>query len=169
MITAGSAAELNGAPLSTILTLSLITGLGKTLGASILYIIGDIAEDFVLKSFGKFWGISHNTVEEIGSKLEHGIKDIIVLAFLRAMPAFPGTPVALACGMIKLNFYRYFIATFIGTSIRSLIFGYIGYVGFEKYQNILNGVNSIESILTILGIVGLAVFIYIMRKRNDIE
>jgi membrane protein DedA with SNARE-associated domain len=144
----------------------LITAVGKTLGSIILYFLGDKAEDLVLKRFGKFLGISHQTVENFGSKFEHKTKDIFILSFLRMMPIFPGTPVALACGMIKINFYRYVLATYIGTTLRSIIYGYIGYIGIERYQNILENANTIEAIITILGLVVAGVVFYLMRKKS---
>lgn len=169
MTTAGGFLKLDGGLLIGIIWLSLIAAVGKTLGSMILYWGADIAEDIVVGKFGKYLGLSHKAIENIGSKFKGGWKDIAVMTVLRAIPVIPGAPVAVTAGLIKLNQKTYIIGTYLGTFIRSLFFAYIGYIGAESYENLISGLDSIESILTVVVILLLMGGIWYVKKISEKE
>ena len=120
MTTAGGIVLLQGGTWINLIFISLIAAVGKTIGSLILYVLADKMEDFLVIRYGKFFGIDHQTIEDIGKRFKGGWKDIGMLTLLRAIPVIPGAPVALACGAIKLDMKTYIISTYIGTFFRSL-------------------------------------------------
>lgn len=167
MTTAGGLLKLNGGLLIGIVWLSLIAGVSKTLGSMVLYWGADIAEDLVVGKFGKYLGLSHKVIENIGKKFKGGWKDVAMMTFLRALPVIPGAPVAVTAGLIKMDLKTYLIGTYLGTFLRSLFFAYIGYIGAESYQHIIEGLDNIESILTVVVIVLLMAGIWYVKKISE--
>ena len=167
MTTAGGIVKLQNGTWVNILIISLIAGIGKTIGSLLLYYLADKMEDFFVPRFGKFFGIDHQTIEHLGQRFKGNWKDIGVLTILRAMPVIPGAPVAVACGAIKLNMKTYLISTYIGTFLRSLFFAYIGFVGAESYESLMESMDNIESIMTILAIFLIFAGIWYIKKLSE--
>jgi len=167
MTTAGGLHALNNGAFMGIVVLSLIAAFGKTIGSVVLYYLADWGEDLFVAKFGKYLGLNEKGLEKLSEKFKGGLKDILVLTFLRALPIMPGAPVAVACGAIKLDMKTYLISTYIGTFLRSLFFAYIGFVGAESYENMMGGMDSIESILTIGVIIVIFVGIWLVKKNSD--
>ena len=167
MTTAGGIVEFQNGTWLNLVIISLIAAVGKTIGSWILYFLADKLEDFFVPRYGKFFGIDHQTVEDMGKRFKGGWKDILVLTFLRAMPVIPGAPVAVACGAIKLNMNTYLISTYIGTFLRSLFFAYIGFVGAESYEKLMESLDNIESIMTVFAILLIFAGIWYIKKLSD--
>lgn len=169
----GSIAAAKHMPLLALLYLALIGALGKTLGAWVLYFITDKLEDLILTKYGKFFGVSHKSVEVIGKKFGKGWKDFFILLGLRSLPVVPSAPVSIVCGLIKIELKMYLIASFLGTFIRNLLFLYFGYAGLSSYEHIVQGLDNVESIvqLVLFGLVfGLIAYSYYKRsKRTELS
>ncbi len=168
MTSAGSIAQEQGQVAMYIVLISLFAAVGKTIGAYVIYYFADKAEDIVLTKFGKFLGISHKEVENFGKRFNKTWHDDVLLIFLRAVPIFPGAPVAAVCGLIKLNLRTYIQSTFVGVWIRSMIFGYIGYYGMSQLKEGLVSAESIGKII-ILAIIGIPTLYFFYKKRNHIQ
>lgn len=166
MTTAGGLLKLDGGVLFGIVILALIAAVGKTIGSVILYYLADFAEDIVVGKFGKFLGLSHKYIENMGAKFKGGWKDVAVLAVLRAIPVIPGAPVAVAAGAIKLDMKVYLLGTYIGTFVRSLFFAYIGYIGAEGYSGLFEGMDSAETVIKILMVVAIFAGILYIKKMS---
>jgi len=168
MTTAGSIAQEQGRVALYIVLISAFAAVGKTVGALIIYYFADKAEDVVLTKFGKFLGITHKEVESFGKKFNNSWHDDVLLIFLRAVPIFPGAPVAAVCGLIKLNLRTYIQSTLIGVWIRSIIFGYIGYYGLSYLEE---GVTNAENlgIFIFLMLVGIPTLYLFYKKRDHIQ
>ena len=169
MAVAGMAASAQQYPLSGIFLLALLGAIGKTLGAWILYILGDKAEDFVLGHWGKKLGLSHAAMEHVGDRLGKGWKDDLLLFLLRAIPAVPSAPISVLCGVIKLRLRTFILMTLIGCFVRDLAFVCVGYFGTETLMANLRNLERIETILTVITALLLAGFIgwcYIRRSRG---
>ena len=164
----GSLAALQGWPWSGLLLLALVGAAGKTLGAVILYGIADRIEDVVLSRFGSFIGLSHTTVERVGTMLKHGNRDVWVLLLLRATPVMPSAPLSALCGILSIRFVPFVLTTFIGSIIRDLAFLALGYAGLEAGETFVHGVEQTESLITVViaaGMVGFIVWCYVKRKK----
>jgi membrane protein DedA with SNARE-associated domain len=168
LIVAGALAKAQDHSLLFLLFyLGFAGALGKTLGAWILYILGDKGEHFIIKRFGKILGVSHKEISEISGRLNKGWKDILVLFLARAIPIFPTTPVSLICGILKINSKIYLIASFAGTWIRSMIFLYIGYIGLISYKNSDGNWTNAEAITQLILITLLiSVWIYYKKRKR---
>lgn len=169
MTTAGSIAFSQGRALIYLLVLALIGSLGKTIGAWILYFIADKGEDVILTRFGKFIGINHTHVEQIGKKLGNGWRDYVVLTGLRALPVMPSAPISVVCGILKIDLKTYLISTFAGTTLRNLLFIYLGYSSLSTFENIVHGFEKTESLIQIVllvGVAGIIAFAYYKRHKS---
>ncbi len=168
MTSAGSIALEQGQTAFYIVIISLFAAIGKTIGAIIIYYFADKAEDVVLSRFGKFLGITHREVESIGKRFNKTWKDDVILFLLRAIPVFPGAPVAAVAGLIKINMRTYVQSTFLGVWVRSMIFAYIGYYGLSQLNEFVASAEDVGKILFFLavGVTGIIIF---QKKRDHIQ
>ncbi|MBU2495064.1 MAG: VTT domain-containing protein [Candidatus Omnitrophota bacterium] len=172
MTTAGSLLRLQGQGIAALFLISFLAAIGKTLGSWIIYVVADKSEDLIMLRFGKFLGVTQQDVEKIGKRFDNTWKDDLLLVLLRAVPFVPGAPVAVVCGLIKLNPKRYLRSTLAGTFLRSLMFGFIGYNGLAAYQKIISGFNALETAGTILFVflvLALLIWVYYLRKSGGIH
>jgi 2,3-bisphosphoglycerate-dependent phosphoglycerate mutase len=159
LTTAGSITAAQNNPLSYILFIALLGAVSKTFGGWLLYIIFDKGGDFLVDKFGKFLGVTKGEIEKIGSYLNGGWKDKVVLFVLRALPVAPSSPISITCGLIKLNMRTFIITTFLGTIIRNLSYLYLGYTGLAASKSIASGLETGESIGQVIVIVGIVVLL----------
>lgn len=165
---AGAAAQAQEWPWPWLLLLAILGASGKTLGAVLLYAVFDKLEDAVLQRFGDFLGLSHTTVERVGTLLGRGGRDIGILLLLRSTPVMPSAPLSALCGMLKVRFVPFLVTTFIGSVIRDMAFLALGYAGSEVGRAFVDGVEQTESLLTVLlagGIVAFLAWCYAKRHR----
>ncbi|MEE4195191.1 MAG: hypothetical protein V2J07_08335, partial [Anaerolineae bacterium] len=98
----GSMAQVQGVAIPYLLVLASISAFAKTLAGWLLYFVADVAEDWFMTRFGKFFGISHDEIERIGAYISGGWKDSLVLFALRSIPVMPSSPISVTCGAIKI-------------------------------------------------------------------
>lgn len=169
MTLAGSLAASSGQAVVYLVWLAFVGAVGKTLGSYVIYVIADKGEDFVLRKFGKFFGVSHKEIEAIGKHLNHGWRDDIVLFLLRAIPIIPTAPVSLVAGLIRVNLRTYLTSTFFGTLVRNIIYLYFGYTSLGALESLNEGLDSFESvgyvILAVLMAAGIG-YMYLQRKKG---
>lgn len=169
MTLAGSVAAAQNHAVIFIFWLALVGAFGKTLGALLLYFVTDKFEDFFLARFGKFLGVAHTEVENIGKHFSGSKWDDVILLIIRSLPIVPSAPVSIVCGFIKFNFKSFVTWTFFGTVIRNLFFLYFGYLGISNFEAILEGVTNAETYVGIGIVVAIALFIgwiYLKRKKH---
>lgn len=160
MTAAGSIAATQQKVMSYLLVLSLIGATGKTIGAVIVYVIADKAEDILVGRFGRFIGVKQEEIMALGKRFKGTWKDVFLLTFLRALPIMSSAVVSIGSGVIKIRMRVYLVATFIGTVIRDFFYLYVGFTGVETLYRLVEGFDSIESIIqamvavAIVGIIG---------------
>lgn len=145
---AGSIAKMQGFGIPSLLWLCLLSTVAKTAGTWIFYVLGDKLEDGVAPKFGKYIGVTHEDLEQFGTRFNGGWRDGVTLFVLRAIPVMPSTPISLVCGILKINMRTYVVSTFAGFFLRNLFFMGLGFSGIEAANAIFEGFNSIESMLT---------------------
>lgn len=145
--------------------ISTIAALGKTVGAVLLYVLGNKGENIIISRFGKFFNISHTDVQNIGARLKKGIKDVIILLVFRVVPIIPTTPVSFVCGIIKIDFYTFLITTFFGFFVRIMIIFYIGLKTFSSIKNNMNNTFYITLFFIPLFLVSIICWKYFKRKK----
>jgi membrane protein DedA with SNARE-associated domain len=166
MTLTGAIAKAQDFALSYIFFLAILGAFGKTIGAWIIYFIADKAEDIFIGKFGKFFGVSHKDVENMGAKFDGTKKDIWTIGILRAIPVMSTAIVSVACGVIKVNLKNYLIASFFGNIIRNLFFLYIGFTGLAASDDLAQGIESTETFLqfAVIGILGTLLSIGYMKR-----
>lgn len=170
MTLAGSIASSQDKTVVFLLWLALIGAIGKIIGSVVLYVVSDKAEDFILGKFGRFLGITHAEVESWGRHFSKGSTETFLLFLSRAIPIVPTAPISVIAGLLKLNFKKYILASFVGYLIRNIIYLYFGYVGHESYQNVLSGLDSLESLVQIVMVVVLgSVIAWMYYKRSKVD
>ncbi len=172
MTVAGSMLHMQQKGVFALIFISALAAVGKTLGSWLIYVVSDRAEDVVMHKFGKWLGVTHKDIESIGKRFDKTWKDDVLLVILRAFPLIPGAPIAVVCGVIKLNPRTYIRSTFVGTLLRSLLFGFVGYAGLANYQVFIDGVNTLETIgkiILVLSVVGFSMWIYYLRKHGGVH
>jgi membrane protein DedA with SNARE-associated domain len=144
MGTAGTIAFARGMGIGYLLTLSFVGNIGKTAGAWIYYAIGDALEDIFVPRFGKYFGVTHREIEQIGKRFTGGWKDAVALFLLRVLPFLPTTPVSLSCGIIKMRLSEYLAITFVANFIKDFVYLLVGYAGIAAFGRLWHTVNHIK-------------------------
>ena len=168
MTTAGSIALEQNRTILYVVGISLLAAVGKTIGAWVIYYVADVGEDIVLSRFGKFLGISHKEIESLGKRFNNTWKDDVLLVLLRAIPIFPGAPVAAVCGLIKLNMRTYLQSTFIGVWIRSMIFAFTGYYGMSHVNQYIASAEGVGNLIFLL-LVGIPALYFVYKKKDKLQ
>ena len=167
MTMAGSIAQAQAKTMPYLVVIATFSALAKTMAGWVLYFVADVAEDWFMTRFGKFFGVSHEEIERIGAYISGGWKDGLVLFALRSIPVMPSSPISVTCGAIKIHIRTFLIATFFGSIIRSFFFLYLGYIGLEASRGILEGLDSLETVFQVLFVaVLLAAFFWALHKRK---
>jgi membrane protein DedA with SNARE-associated domain len=169
LTTAGTIAKAAGHAWVFLLWLSLIGAVSKTLGAWIVYAIADKGEDFILKYFGKFLGISSDDIRNLEKSLRGKMRQDVSLFVLRSLPIVSSSLLSVLCGVLKIEIRLYLVTTFLGTLIRNLFFLVLGYMGVEAYQSLIGGVDTLETvtkILMLLGVAGVIGWMYWRRWKK---
>ena len=149
---------------------SIITVIGATIGASILFI-------FSKSIFGENINKKIKNKKEMFSMLEKNIKDnaFYYLLFMRLMPLFPFVFVNVAPSLIGINFYVYFITTFLGIIPATIIYCLLGSGASDIFiSGNLFHLKDLISYKIIIGLVGLSLLslmpiFYKYKKTNIIE
>lgn len=163
MVTAGFSAAQQEYSLLGIVILLILGAVGKTFASILLYTLGDKAEDWVVGKYGRYIGLSHEKVLELGSLLSKNWWDDVLLFFLRAVPIFPTFFVSIACGAIRVHKGTFVATTFFGTIVRN-----IGYLALGLY-----GVTSVAQVRTLveenfLGFVGLIAGLFAVAAAAEL-
>ncbi len=172
MLLAGSFAKVQEYSLFMLLVLSIIGAVGKTIGALVVYVITDKAEDVVMHKFGTFFNVTHEDVEAFGKKLGNGLKDYAMLTTLRALPFMPSVVVSVGSGLLKVPIRLFIISTFVGTIIRDGIYLYAGYIGAQALTAFVHQSTSFETyvelvvVATVLGFLG---YRMIQKRKSRID
>lgn len=143
-----------------ILGLTLLGALGKSLGAALYYFIGDVLEDTFRVTISRLFKVTPEAIENFGARFTGAHwKDGGVIFLLRLFPFTPVTPFSIACGMLKIKFSVYFIATFLGNFFKDVLYVLLGYYGVASISRLWQDIHwykvEFEWILSlvILGVV----------------
>lgn len=120
-----------------ILWLTLLGAMGKSLGAALYYFIGDALEDAFRGPLSRLFKVPPEKIENFGARFTGAHwKDGGIIFLLRLFPLTPVTPFSLACGVLKINFKVYFIATFLGNFFKDILYVGLGYYGVASMSRL---------------------------------
>ena len=160
--TSGSIAFLQGWPLISLVLLALIASVAKSVTPMLFYVIADKLEDRLVPLIGKYVGITHEDLENVGKRFDRGgEKEFLSIFFLRWMPIVPSAPLSMVCGLVKVDVRRFFWATVLGNWLRGLMILTTGYLGFDVLQSWLHGSMDARVIgITVLVVVLVSIILW---------
>lgn len=168
MMLAGSISATQDTPIAFIFTLALIGAFSKTVGSLLIYLLADKAEDILVGTFGKFFGVSQSDTEGLGKFLGEGKRDDLAIFLMRAFPVIPTAPVSIIAGLLKIDLKTYLLSTFFGLTIRNTIYLYLGYTSLGALDSLNEGFESIEKVgYLILAVVAGCMLLWMYRKRQQ--
>ncbi len=164
----GALALASGDTWGHIGTLAMLASVGKTIGAYVYYFIGDTLEDLLIGTVGKWIGVRHTEIENVGKRFTgHHWKDGGMLFLIRVFPFLPTTPVSIVCGIFKMNWRVFLGATFGGYFLKDVGYIAIGYFGFAAIENIWKDIAFVKQFIDIA--VGIAIvwfFFFLYEHRH---
>jgi membrane protein DedA with SNARE-associated domain len=171
MIATGSMAEVQNYTIYGLIFLAILGAIGKTCGASVVYVVIDKAEDFLFKKRGNIFGVTHEQIESFGSRLSRGVRDYFILTILRALPIVPSTVISVGCGLLKVKMKLFIITTLVGSFIRDMVYITLGYFGTKTVLNLfVENTNRVESqiqLLVVIVVLILLIYLYYKRQKNQ--
>lgn len=110
-----------------LLYVSLPIAIGTVLGSFFLYAVGYWLGKPFVDRFGKYLGVSWDSVEKVVSYAQAKKSDELLLLAARLTPIIPNTPLGIACGAIRYPIWRYTLISFVGIFLRATLVGYVGW------------------------------------------
>lgn len=166
MTTAAALAQAQGYILLQLFLLVVVASVAKTVSSYIIYFAADKLEDLVVGKLGKYIGLSHKLIEQIGSFLTGTWIDDLLMIIARALPFIPTSLVSAGAGVIKYGKRSFIITTFLGVMIRNAFYLWVGYYGMTALENFWSQNKSNPIFLGFMGI-GLLVLLYLLLKLKD--
>lgn len=117
--------------------------LGLTIGGIFGYSVAYLGGEFAIRKWGKWLGISWQSVERFQRKLSGGISDEILIVIFRAIPFFPNIAVSVACGLIHYPMKKFLITAFLGTFLRAFSMGMLGWYLGASYMDYVDRLTNI--------------------------
>lgn len=114
--------------------ISLPEALGVTLGSFVTYSIGYFGGKPAIEKVGKYFGLTWNSIEKFHNKLQNTKRESLYLFIMRSVPLIPNLLINAACGLLRVNTFRYTIATFFGSFVRASIYAFAGWYLGNKYR-----------------------------------
>ena len=146
LLSIGSIAAVQELTIIALIPLLLISTLGKTLGAIIIYYCASTFGTVLVTKYGKFFGTSPASIETFGARLNSSRYKYLTLVSLRALPIFPSAVLSIGCGILKIRFQTFVFTTVVGTLVRDAIFIYVGFTGTSWLSALTDQSTHLESI-----------------------
>jgi membrane protein DedA with SNARE-associated domain len=168
MTSAGLVADQNNYQWFGILFLAIVGAIGKTAASWIIYVISEKGEDVIFEKYGKYLGVSHQQVENVGQLFSKGWWDEIVIFVLRAIPVVPSFLVSVIAGVIKLDLRSFLVATFLGTIVRNILYLAVGMYGLQTLDHLLGLLEHGSTDIIILIGLGLLGYVALSKLRHSL-
>lgn len=134
MTTAAALAQAQNYVFLQLATIIIVASIAKTVSSCLIYLAADKLEDVVVGKFGKYIGVSHKLIEQIGGFLTGTWVDDFLMILARALPFIPTSLVSVGAGVIKYSKKSFVITTFLGVIIRNSFYLWVGYVGWHQIE-----------------------------------
>jgi len=166
MTTAAALAKAQNFVFLQLVTVVLVSSVAKTLSSCVIYLAADKLEDLVIGKFGKYIGVSHKLIEQIGAFLTGTWIDNFLLIIARALPFIPTSLVSVGAGVIKYDIKAFALMTFFGVIIRNSFYLGVGYFGWTQLDNIWQQIKGNPIFIGLLGI-ALIFVVWLLFKLKD--
>ncbi|MEK7187432.1 MAG: VTT domain-containing protein [Patescibacteria group bacterium] len=159
--------DLGSVIVPALLFVAVPTALGMTIGGLLPYGIGYYGGNMIIHRWGKWFGITEQSVEKMKRYFNRGHADEVVLAALRAVPIFPNSLTSGVCGLVHYPLRPFLLYSFLGGTVRALVLGLIGWSMGEAYVEYGGLLNAFENIFLLIAILLIAaILVYLFRKKR---
>ncbi len=149
--------------LSTALTISVVAGIAQTFGSYLLYFIGYYGGKPIIDRFDRYIGVSWKDVQAMQKKFNRARKEELTILFLRALPIIPLSVISGVAGVLKIEFKKYGLFTFLGTIPRNFMLALCGFFFSSFYSMIAEKIDHAETAMTVILI--LMILGYVAAKK----
>lgn len=139
---------------------ALPAALGVTIGSYFVYFVAMYGGKPVIETWGKYFGLYWTDIEKLQQKMSGSRKDELVIGLARVLPVFPSVVISAFCGLIRMNYFKYFVISFVGVFFRGLILGAIGWQVGNVYAKYAEYIKHIENIVLYSLVAVVIVFIF---------
>lgn len=148
-----------------ILLLTFLGAFGKSIGAALYYFIGDTLEDLFRGPLSRLFRVSPEKIENFGARFTGAHwKDGGMIFLLRVFPLTPITPFSIACGVLKINFKVYYLATLLGYLVKDMLYVALGYYGVASVTRLWRDIHwykvELEWVLSLIALGVLITFFF---------
>jgi len=166
MTTTAALAQAQNYVFLQLMLIVLVASIAKTISSFLIYLAADKLEDVVVDKLGKYIGVSHKLIEQIGGFLTGTWVDDFLMILARALPFIPTSLVSVGAGVIKYSKKSFMITTFLGVIIRNSFYLWVGYVGITQLEHVWQEVKGHPFFIAIVAIL-LALVLYSLLKLKD--
>ncbi len=167
MTFAGAAAASMQKAWPWIVLYGVLGGIGKSLGALILYFVADKFEDFFTGRLGKFFGLREHHFEAYGRKLAENPNLFWWLFGVRSLPIAPSAVISVLSGALKVPLKTYYMSTVCGCIVRDVIYVFIGFSANEFLQGVLSQSAGVDKFIMFgMAVMILFYFVYLAHKKS---
>ncbi len=125
--------------------ITIPAAIAGTIGNYALYSITYFGGKPIIKKFHRLLGFGWREISQIRRKISGEYS----LFFLRAIPIMPLSLVSGAAGIIKLDWKKFGIYTFLGMLPRNFILAFIGWKMSSAYLSIAERIDNLETLITL--------------------
>lgn len=150
----------------SMLWIGIPASVGVTLGSLPYYALGYYGGKPAIEKWGKWLGVTWQSIEDLNKKLTRTWWDDVVFTGLRALPVLPSVALSVGPGIFRMPMRTYLIGSFVGTFIRATVMGFVGSrlgAGAVEFSETIERAQTIGFIF--LGITALIVGYYWYQKK----
>ncbi len=151
------------------LKVMLPASVGMALGSLFPYYIARIGEKVAVDKFGKLLQVEWSTVEKAQAYFEGKKSESLLLFTVRAVPIIPSVVIAVFCGLIRMNVWKFIVYSFLGSLVRTFILGMVGWAVGSAYATYAKQISVAENAVLILSVLaacaGVVWFLKFRRRK----
>lgn len=171
MMTAGFALIEPGLALSSALVkilfvITIPASIAGVLANYVIYGVTYFGGRAVIDRYKRFLGFSYRDVIKVRKKF--GKREGLSIFVLRAIPIVPISVVSAGAGVLKTDWKKFGLFSFLGLLPRNFVLAFIGWKLSEVYVAIANYIDNIETLVT-LTIVGVVLLVFVSYKFKLID
>lgn len=153
-----------------IFSIMLPAAVGITIGSLFPYYLARIGEKVAIEKFGKYLGISWETIEKAQAWSKKSSSDQWIVFTARAIPGLPSVAISIMAGLVRMPVLEYMLWSFLGCLIRNFVIGCIGYWGGKQFLFVAELLSQTESkvlvVIVAILLVGLGFYAYQHTKKS---
>lgn len=146
--------------------ITIPASIAQCIGNYFIYAIAYRGGKPVIKKFRKFIGFSWSDIKKVKKRFKK--REGLSLVLMRALPIIPLSIISAGAGVLKIDWKRFGIYSFIGLIPRNFFLAFVGWKLSEVYLTIAHQIDSLETLVTITIICVIVLFI-VIRKFRVIE